>query len=360
MGNIAYTDSGDESVAACKGGRAKARRAGFDIAKKGGAMEKVSQVDGREAGTLAPEGNLRRNALIALLGGAALTGFAGRSQAQVSTSVDKVPLQFALHMQYLSTNYLQFLIYGDNRQLPAQHIRGGELSGDAGVIAQNLQQVKFPSTAERILQSRIQEIADEHWYQTLTIRGMLRADCVAQTFIDYRPEAFTQMFRMAGAIGANDTFSPYTSPTNCLLGADALLSVQASTYASILASMTDPVAMAMMMSMAASLASNVTSVRSMLYDLAGSNPQLIVMMDKLAAWRDAIDGTNTTDRGMSPVTGIDGNLATRLTVVDADGAYLARSPQQALNVLFMTSGSVTKGGFFPNGINGGIVSSAAN
>lgn len=323
-------------------------------------MEKVSQISQQGAEDSPPQNRLRRGALLAILGGAMLSGMTGESRAEVSSSVDKVPLQFALHMQYLATNYLQFLIYGDNRQLPPEHIRGGELSGDAGIVAQNLQQVRFPSDAEQVLQSRIQEIADEHWFQTLTIRGMLRADCVAQTFIDYRPETFTRMFRMAGAIGPNDTFDPYASPTNCLLGADVFLSVQASTYAGILSSMTDPIAMAMMMSMAATLASNVTSIRSMLYDLSASDPRLVTMMDRLAAWRNSIDGTSTTDLGMSPVAGADGNVATRLTVVDADGLYLSRTPQQALNVLFMTPASATKGGFFPNGINGGIVSSAAN
>lgn len=305
-------------------------------------------------------GAQRRAMLLALLGGGLLTGVSKASKADVSSSVDTVPLQFALHMQYLTTNYLQFIIYGDNRQLPAQHIRAGEIYGAEGVIAAHLQQVRFPAASERILQSRIQEIADEHWYQTLTIRGILRGDSVAQTAIDYRPEAFTAMLRLAGAIGPNETFDPYASPKNCLLGAEMLLSVQASVYASILGSMTNQIAMAMMMSMAATLASNVTSVRSMLYDFSATAPELLTILDRLAAWRDAIDGTATTDRGFSPAIQADGKSATRLTVVDQEGLYLARTPQQALNVLFMTSAETTKGGFFPNGITGGIVRSAAN
>lgn len=305
-------------------------------------------------------GSGRRAALLGLLGGAVVAGMASKAQADVSSSVDTVPLQFALNMQYLTTNYLQFIIYGNNRQLPAQHIRAGEIYGAAGVLAANLQQVKFPAASERILQSRIQEIGDEHWYQTLTIRGMLRGDSIAQTAIDYRPEAFTAMLRLAGAIGPNDVFNPYASPANCLIGAEMLLSVQASVYASILGSMTNQIAMAMMMSMAATLASNVTSVRSMLYDLSATRPELITMIDKLAAWRDSVDGTSLTDRGLSPVTQADGRTASRLTVVDSDGLYLARTPQQALNVLYMTRAAVTQGGFFPNGINGGIVRSAAN
>lgn len=305
-------------------------------------------------------GSGRRAALLALLGGAVLAGAASAGQAQVSSSVDTVPLQFALNMQYLTTNYLQFVIYGDDRQLPPQYIRAGEVYGAAGVVAANLQQVAFRSDSDNIIGARIQEIGDEHWREVLTIREMLRGDCVAQTAIDYRPEAFTAMLRLAGAIGPEETFDPYESPANCLIGAEMLLSVEASVYASILGTMTNPIAMAMMMSMAATVASNVTSIRSMLYDLSADRPELVTMIDKLAAWRNSVDGTSLTDRGLSPITQADGRTASRFTVVDSDGLYLARTPQQALNVLYMTRASVTQGGFFPNGINGGIVRSAAN
>ncbi len=83
------------------------------------------------------------------------------------------------------------------------------------------------------------------------------------------------------------------------------------------------------------------------------------MVDRLAAWRNGIDGSTTTDRGMSPVMA-NGWTVTRLALTDDDGLQLSRTPGQALNVLFMTSGAATQGGFFPTGINGSIKTSAAN
>lgn len=180
----------------------------------------------------------RRAVLAALVGGAMLTGLAKPAAAQVSSSVDTAPLQFALNLQYLTTNFLQVVTYGQGRQLPAQHIRGGELSDQPGVSATSVLQVKFPSGV-RGIQSRIHEIADEHWYRTLMLRGILRADAPAQTLIDYSAETFAKMFVAAGAMASTDTLYLYTaSPTdalelvrNILLAADTMVSVQASVYA---------------------------------------------------------------------------------------------------------------------------------
>lgn len=323
-------------------------------------MSDVIQIESGSETPSGPAGPHRRGALLTLLGGGIVAGLADSARAEIRSSVDMVPLQFALQLQYLVTNYLNYVIFGEGQQLPAQLIRAGEIFGEPGVVATNMQQVKFPSASERILLARIREMANTHWYQTLTIRDMLRGDSVAQPEIDYRPEAFTAMLRLAGAIGQNETFSPYESPVNCLIGAEMLLSVQASAIAPILGSMTNELAMAVMISMGASAASNVTSVRSMLYDLSASTPNVLTILDKLAAWRDRVDGTSTTDRGFSPTAQANGQTAARLTVIDRDGLYIGRTPQQALNILFMTSASVTQGGFYPKGITGGIVRSAAN
>ena len=305
----------------------------------------------------------RRAALAALVGGAMLTGLAEPAAAQVPSSVDTAPLQFALNLQYLTTNFLQVVTYGQGRQLPAQYIRGGELSDQPGVSATSVPQVRFPSGV-RGIQARIHEMADEHWYRTLMLRDILRADAPAQTLIDYSAPTFAKLFVAAGVMTADETLYLYDpSPTdtkelvrNILLATETFVSVQASVYAAMLPSMTTEVTLPMMASMAASAASNATTIRSMLYELAQSSPALLTKVDRLAAWRDRIDGSATTDVGLSPVDG-----TARTAITDATGVYVGRTPQQALNVLFMSADSVSQGGFFPNGINGTIVrSSKAN
>lgn len=300
----------------------------------------------------------RRHVMAALAGSALLAMAARTAEAEVVSSVDTAPLQVVLNLHYLATNFLQMVIYGKGRQLPADQIRAGELSGADGVPATTVKQVSFPA-ASRAVQMRLQEIGDAHWFRVGTLRSYLRGDCPAQTLIDYSAERFTAMFRLAGAIGSADTFDPYSSPTNCLLAVETLLAVQASAYASILANMSNDLAMAMMGSVTATAANDIVNVRAMLNDAAQTDPTILPMLDKLASWRDRVDGTSTTDRGVSPVTGANG-IQSRLAPTDQDGLLLARTPQQALNVLFFSQASVTQGGFYPNGIAGTIVSSAAN
>lgn len=300
----------------------------------------------------------RRHIVAALAGGALLTAAAQPVSAQVVSSVDTAPLQFVLNLHYLGTNFLQVVIYGAGRQLPADKIRGGELSGAAGVSATTVKQVSFP-TASRAIQMRLQEIGDAHWWRVETLRAYLRGDNPAQTLIDYSAERFTALFRLAGAIGPNETFDPYASPINCLLAAETILSVQASVYASILANMTNDVAMAMMASITVTATNDLVNVRAMLNDAAQTEPNILTMLDKIVAWRDQVDGTSLTDRAVSPTIGSTG-LQTRLAPTDQDGLLLGRTPQQALNVLFFSRESVTQGGFYPNGVAGTIVRSAAN
>ncbi len=298
----------------------------------------------------------RRRAALALVGIAAALGASKRAQAQVSSSFDTPQLQFALNLQYIVTNFLQVSIYGAGRQLPADLIRSGTSGGELGVSMTSASQVAF-DRPNRSVQARVREIGDESWFRTILLRGLLRADAPAQKLIDMSPAAWTAMFRLAGAIGAAETFSPYTSPLNCVLAANCLIDVQVGALAALVPSMTNQIARETITALAASVASNAATIRSILYTQAQAQPEVLVMVDRLAAWRDRMDGTTVTDRALSPA----GSPAmTRIALTDADGLQIARAPEQALNVLFMTSAAVTQGGFLPTGINGSIVRSAAN
>lgn len=123
---------------------------------------------------LAIAGAGRREFFATVLAGVAIAGTVGSASAQTASSVDTAPLQFALNLHYLSTNMLQLAIYGKDRQLPAQYIRGGETLDQPGVSATSAKQVSFP-TGTRDIQSRIREIADSLWFRTLLLRSLLRA-----------------------------------------------------------------------------------------------------------------------------------------------------------------------------------------
>lgn len=298
----------------------------------------------------------RRAALATLMGGAVAMGMVASSRpvaAQTTSSPDTVPVQFALNLHYVTVNFLQVAIYGAGRQLIPDWTRGGEGSNNPGVPMLSGRQVPF-AVATRTIQARMNEIADEHWWRTALLRGILRADSPAQKLIDLSPGPFTNMFRLAGAIGPNDTFDPYASPVDFVLAADTLLAVQASVLAGMLPSLTNDIVKATFVSLSATASANATTVRYILQQAAATRPEVMTMADRLAAWRDRIDGTSTTDRLLSP------GGTTSIGLTNADGLFITRTPQQGLNVLFMNSAAVTQGGFLPTGINGTIAASAAN
>ncbi|MGE7204865.1 hypothetical protein ACQKJZ_04195 [Sphingomonas sp. NPDC019816] len=305
-----------------------------------------------------PVGTGRRELFAAMLAGMAIIGTSGSASAQTLVSSDVTALQVALNLHYLSTNMLQLAIYGVNRQLPAQYIRGGETTDQPGVSATSAKQVAFP-VGTRDIQARIQEIGDSLWYRTLMLRALLRADAPAQKQIDMTAERFTAMFRMAGAIGPNETFDPYASPLNLALAAETVMAVQATTLANLASQFTHVILRSSMLALAMATANDVTTLRTILMAGSTTRPELVTMVDRIAAWRNTIDGPTTTDRGMSPVV-INGQTTARLSLTGDDGLHLTRTPAQALNVLFMTSAAATQGGFFPTGINGTIKTSAAN
>lgn len=285
-------------------------------------------------------------------------GMTGAARAETPSSVDTAPLQFALNLHYLTTNFLQVVAYGADGLLGGDLIRGGEIADRPGVPAQGLLRVTFPA-ADRAFQARFNEMADEHRARLLLLRGFLRGDAPAQTLIDYSPETFSTMFRAAGAIAPTARFNPYASVSSALLAAETLVTVAASAQAALLPLLRDPIALPALASLAAGAANNATVLRAMLLERAATDPTVTATVDRLAAWRDRIDGTAPSDRGLSTESSAAGGV-TRLTRCDGDGLYLTRTPQQALNVLFMTSAAARQGGFFPTGINGAIGASAAS
>lgn len=75
----------------------------------------------------------------------------------------------------------------------------------------------------------------------------------------------------------------------------------------------------------------------------------------LSELRDRLDGNGVNDNG---VLSSDGTSSTIL-VGGTDGLVRPRKPEQ-LNILYITAGAATSGGFFPNRINGALQISGAN
>ena len=74
----------------------------------------------------------------------------------------------------------------------------------------------------------------------------------------------------------------------------------------------------------------------------------------IAAARDRLDGPKTNDAGITQ------NGMANIAPLDSNGLAYSRSAGAVLNVVYLNPGVVTKGGFFPNGVNGPINTSDPN
>ena len=68
--------------------------------------------------------------------------------------------------------------------------------------------------------------------------------------------------------------------------------------------------------------------------------------------RDGLDGKGNRDQPIGTAT------SANITPIDRNGIAFSRSAGEVLNVVYLNPKSVTKGGFFPQGVNGSINKSA--
>jgi hypothetical protein len=101
-------------------------------------------------------------------------------------------------------------------------------------------------------------------------------------------------------------------------------------------------------------------IRTVLWGLDQATPAagIAATATKISNLRALLDGTGNDDIGLTTqqvaLNGTSANL-TASTIVNADSNTIAfsRTAQQVLNIVY-ASPSGTKGGFFPNGLNGNV------
>jgi hypothetical protein len=150
---------------------------------------------------------------------------------------------------------------------------------------------------------------------------------------------------LAVAAGLGATFDPFANETNFLLGSFIFEDVGVTAYHGAATLLTNKTYLDKAAGIMAVEAYHAGSIRSRIYGL-GTAAQ--AASQAIAATRAKLDGTGNDDIGVGTAS----NGAA--TVVDADSNALAfsRTTTQVLSIVY--AGGTTGGGFFPNGLNGGI------
>jgi hypothetical protein len=258
-------------------------------------------------------------------GGLALTS--GPAEAQ--SAGDATVFNFALNLEYLEAEYYLRGVTGSG--LPASLTSG---TGSQGTVTGG-SLVPFRSTA---LAYYAQRIANDELAHVIFIRDVLGAGSVAEPTIDL-VGSFTTLAIAAGLIAPGQTFNPFSSEINFLLGAYIFEDVGVTAYAGAAAGLT-AASLPYAASILATEAYHAGAIRAYLSNIGGGGAT-----DAISNLRATLSGVG--DNG----TNVPGNPF-NISNVDFNGQAFRRTPQQVLRIVY---GCGTSSGlFFPNGVNGSV------
>lgn len=260
-------------------------------------------------------------------------------------------LNFALNLEYLEAQFYSFAVFGVG--LPASSLTG---TGTQGAVTGG-RQVPF---ADPVVREYAREIAADEIAHVNFLRSALGASAVAQPAINISGDAsgaFTAAARAAGVVPATGTFDPYANDNNFLLGAFIFEDVGVTAYKGASVLITNKTFLEAAAGILAAEAYHASLVRTVLYRNGVATPSLRTTVQQISDARDSLDGTSDLDQGIT----IPGDsTVSNIVPVDGNGLALSRSAGQVLNIVYLNKAATVGGGFFPNGVNGNIRTSAAN
>jgi hypothetical protein len=286
---------------------------------------------------------------VAAAGGVALV--AGATAVDAATPSDPDILNFALNLEYLEAQFYSYAFTGNG--LDASMLTG---TGNQGTVTGG-RKVNFTDPA---VQGYAREIAGDEIAHVAFLRKTLGSAAVAMPSIDVGTDpngAFSSAARAAGLVGPGQSFDPYASDENFLLGAFIFEDVGVTAYKGAAPLITNKTYTEAAAGILAVEAYHASIVRTTLYAKGIMTPSsmLIEATEAISKARDSLDGPTDDDQGVAPING-----ASNIVPLDSDGIAYSRSTGQVLNIVYLTNQSVMKGGFFPAGVNGTINLSAAN
>ncbi|HEY5105935.1 MAG TPA: ferritin-like domain-containing protein [Caulobacteraceae bacterium] len=246
---------------------------------------------------------------------------------------DPAVFNFALNLEYLEAEYYL-------RGVTGQGVPDDEIGPRPGPVTGG-RQVSFQTPYVREFMAEIAN--DEHNHVRF-----LRRTIKASPLIDMsRPAIDLEgSFKAAGqAAGLGDNFDPFADENSFLLGAFLFEDVGVTAYngAAKLISGRDSLEAA-----AGILAVEAYHGALIRTQIAESGEELIHGANAISAARAALDGPTPTEQGLRVE---DGRYI--IAPSDANGIAFKRTPQQVLNVVYLSADQgVGHGGFFPKGVNG--------
>jgi len=255
-------------------------------------------------------------------GGALLSG--QQAFAQQMPDLDVAILNFALNLEYLEAEYYLRAATGTGLEAHGVGVTGTGTLGPVTIKPNP----KVPFELD-FSQDVAAEIAHDELDHVRFLREALGGYAVARPAINLKDSFNT----LAKAAGLGESFDPFASGINFLIGAFIFEDVGVTAYHGAAPLIT-------------SKAYHAGIIRTLLYEL-GSFTQDAA--DKISKLRNTLsdEGGGTTDQGIRV------NGEPHLIPADSNSLAFSRSTRQVLNIVYGGI-NATEGLFFPSGLNGAI------
>ena len=255
--------------------------------------------------------------------------------------LDLAILNFALNLEYLEAEYYNLGVSGQSLgELGVALTTGNGGSGTLTVKSSPAVPFATGYLKEFMTEIAADEIAHIKFIQSTIIA--LGGTPVSEPSIDL----LNSYNSVAQKAGIASSFDPFANETNFYLGAFSLTDVGVTAYHGAAPLLTTPAVLSGSAGILATESYHDAVLRLTIFK-AGADAQ--EKAQKISDLRDSIDGAADKDQG---VTNSDGTA--NITPVDANSIAFARTPDEVLDIVY-GGFKASKGGFFPNGVNGSIM-----
>ncbi|WP_081157806.1 ferritin-like domain-containing protein [Ensifer aridi] len=265
---------------------------------------------------------------------ASTTGFPAVSRADEPADMqDEDIFQFALNLEYMEAEYYL-------RGTTGKGIDDSDAGAEPGPVTGG-KQVSFDTPA---IGEFMREVAENELAHVRFYRKTLGDQAVSRPAIDFD----AGFAAVAKAAGLGEDFDPFGNEMNFVLGGMLFEDVGVTAYAGAATVLKNKDFLAAAAGILAVEAYHMGMARSTLYRMG---EQAWEAANAVSDARDKIDGPEDKDQGMR----MDGKA--NIVPSTPDAIAFTRTPEEVLRIVYLTDqAGASKGGFYPNGMNGVIKS----
>lgn len=259
-----------------------------------------------------------------------------------STGVTDVDiLNFALNLEYLEAEFYL-------RAATGTGLSAADAGTGAGTVVGGTQ-VNFSATSPAAYAQYAVEIAQNELNHVRFLRKALGSAAVSRPNID-----FTAGFNGAAmAAGIGSTFNPFADTASFLVGSFVFEDVGVTAYTGAAPLLTDKTNLSAAAGIQAVEAYHAAEIRTLIAGgaaIPGQTQFYLTAANQISALRGTLGGGNETKLSISSIVAADSTNA----------LAFSRTTDQVLHIVYAAGAGVqTKGGFFPNGLNGKITATAS-